>query len=352
MTSPRALLPGGNEACPRHDPAGRCRLRCRDGRLLVVAAAVCLAWSLNAPSAKAETALSKTAPAAASEVHSDPEGALGLLSDLERIVDAEEYDQWFTDRHAYETILPNLLRSVCQATQAAREEALRVAEARVHSSGNARALFEQAGEVTEEVESALHHEREYEALRRALKRAPTECPFWSPPEPGFLGRQTTRKRFAFGIETGGTALLGFAGGEASIGGGGGVRFLASYRVNDRFTFLGAYQYSAGGVTRLDTASSEVTINYFVTLPLVVRFHDLAWHYELEAGYAQLRQTSNRVPSHGFRVGTGIGYSTLRVRTIIPWVGFIAAAEHFFPGGDRPPMQFIRLGARGGFFWDP
>jgi hypothetical protein len=346
------LRPSATETISQHGRARRGCPRWRCGCTLLVTTTTCLAWSLQTPSAKAETTSSQAASAAASQVESDPEGALGLLSDVERIVDAEEYDQWFTDRDAYQDILPILLQSVCRATPAARQEALRVARARAHSSEDARTLFEKAGEVTDEVEAALRREREYEALRRAVKQAPAECPFWSPPEPEFLGRQTTRKRFAIGIETGGMGMLAFSGRQASIGGGGGVRFLPSYRINDSFTFLGGVHYSAGGLTRLDAASSEVTVNYFVAMPLLVRYHDVAWHYELEAGYAQRRQTSNPVPSHGFRIGAGIGYSTLRLRTIIPWVGVIAATEHFFPGGGRPSMQLIRLGARGGFFWDP
>jgi len=351
MIAPHIHLHLMNETSPhRIRAAGRVGA-CSSGRSVGVCAAVCLAWSLCAGPARSEPAV-EAAPTPSDQVAADPEGALGLLSDLERIVDAEEYDQWFTDDEAYDNVLPALLQSVCRATPAARQEALRVVQHRSRRSGNPRTLFQQAGEITDDVERALHDERKYEALRRAVQQAPAECPFWSPPEPEFLGRQTTRKRVALSVETGGLAQVRIAAGEANIGGGGAARLLGSYRFNDSFTVLGGYGFSGGAMVTLDTASSEVIINYFSAVPVLLRYHDVAWHYEFETGYVSLIQADNRVPSRGFRIGAGIGYSTLRLRTIIPWVGIIVAGEHYFRGGGRPPMQFVRIGARGGFFWDP
>jgi hypothetical protein len=351
MIAPHIPSPLMTGSSPQRTPEG-VRLRpCTGRRPLGVAAAACVAGSFYASPALSEPT-QQNAPAPSGEVAADPEGALGLLSDVERIVDAEEYDQWFTDGEAYANVLPALLQSVCRATPAARREALQVARRQARRSGDARALFQQAGEITDAVEQALHDERKYEALRRGVEQTHSECPFWSPPEPEFLGRQTTRRRFALSVETGGLAQLRIAAGEANIGGGGAARLLGSYRFNDSVTLLGGYGFSGGAMVTLDTASSEVIINYFSAVPVVLRYHDVAWHYELETGYVSLIQADNRIPSRGFRVGAGIGYSTLRLRTIIPWVGFIVAGEHYFRGGGRPPMQFVRIGARGGFFWDP
>ena len=282
----------------------------------------------------------------------DTEGAVGLLSDVERIVDAEEDAAWFVDAHAYESLMPDLMPSVCRASPGARQEALGISALRRRAAGDARALFSRTQQVDDTVARALHFERQHEAMTRALAQADEQCPFWMRPQPGFRGRQTTRERFALSIETGGLGQLRIAEGDAHLGGGGAGRLLGSYRFGGDVTVLGGLEFGGGAMVRPNTSASEFVINYLPAVPLVFRFHDIAWHYEIETAAVGIFQADNTRPSFGARVGAGMGLSALRVRSFLPWAGFIVAGEHYFAGGGRGPQQFLRAGVRVGFFWDP
>ena len=157
---------------------------------------------------------------------------------------------------------------------------------------------------------------------------------------------------ALSIETGGLGQLQIAEGRAHFGGGGAGRLLGTYRFGTTVTLLGGLEFGGGAMVRPGTSASEFVINYLPAVPLVLRFHDAAWHYEVETAAVGLFQADNTNPSFGVRGGAGLGFSALRLRSIIPWAGFVLAAEHYFPGGGRPSLQFIRAGVRVGFFWDP
>jgi hypothetical protein len=118
------------------------------------------------------------------------------------------------------------------------------------------------------------------------------------------------------------------------------------------TVLGGLEFGGGAMVRPQTSASEFVINYLPAIPVVLRFHSVAWHYEVETAAVGLLQADNTRPSYGVRVGTGVGFSTLRVQSILPWAGFVVAAEHYFRGGGRPRQQFVRAGLRVGFLWDP
>src|SRR4051812_14048076 len=79
----------------------------------------------------------------------DVEGARSLLSDVARVVAAEEVDDWFADREALRAIEQHLLPSVCRATPEARAAALGGLRQRAAELGDAKALFTKRGELTD-----------------------------------------------------------------------------------------------------------------------------------------------------------------------------------------------------------
>src|SRR5450432_916466 len=135
--------------------------------------------------------LSSSLPAHAA----DPEGARGLLADVDRIVAGEESEGWFGDDDAFRSIEQALLESTCRATPDARAAALTTLRAQNASAGDPRALFAAAHEMSEPVTEALTIDRQRRALELALSRVDAQCPFWVLPAPGFKGLQSDRQRF-------------------------------------------------------------------------------------------------------------------------------------------------------------
>ena len=281
----------------------------------------------------------------------DSEGTRSLLSDVARVVAAEEVDDWFTDREAWRSVEEHLLPSLCRATPVAREAALEELRARHAALGDAKALFDQHGELSTAVTAALTAERELTSLERVLQRQ-GECPFWIRPEPGFRGLQSDRHRLTVSIESGGDVQFRRAQHHWTFGAGGGGRLLFGWGFDGRYTLLAGPQFGGSALLRPNTNASEFVINYFPAIPIVFRSRQLTWHYELEAAPVALFEADNTRLSYGARIGGAFAFTALRRRNVLPWAGLALAYEYYFEGGGRGPVHFLRGGVRIGLPWDP
>jgi hypothetical protein len=278
--------------------------------------------------------------------------AAGLLSDIERIVAAQQTAGWFVEKEALDAIDEAVMESLCRTPPAARQLALDELERRHALTGDARALYRAAGEtMTSAVNDALFVERQLAALRSGIQRV-DECPFWVRPSPEFQGLQTDRNRFTLSLETGGNAQIRQTEGAWTLGGGGLGRLLAGYGFEGRFTALAGIEFGGGAMLEPHTNPTQFVINYFPAIPIVFRIHDVAWHYDVEAAPVALFQADNGAFSFGVRGGLGAGVSALRTRGVIPWAGVALAYEHYVPSGGRSRAHFIRGGLRVGIVWDP
>lgn len=278
--------------------------------------------------------------------------AESLGADLERIVDAQESAGWFVDADAVNDARTALLESVCRVPVAARAEALAALEAEHRAAGDARSLYEaEHHELTELVERALFVERKLVALRTAMTWAARDCPFWVEPDAEFGGRQGDRDRFTLSFESGGNAQVRRTGGALTIGAGGVGRLLGGYGFGGSVSLYLGLEFGGGAMLKPRVQPTEFVVNYFPAVPLVLRFHDVAWHYDLEAAPVALFQADNGSVSYGARLGFGIGVATLRTRGVIGWAGAVGMVEHYFERNARPAADFLRGGVRVGVTWD-
>ncbi len=284
-------------------------------------------------------------------VADDTEGARSLLSDVARIVAAEEVDDWFSDREALQSIEEHLLPSVCHATPKAREAALAGLRKRHAELGDAKALFAKQGELSSEVNAALTAERQLTALERALARQ-GECPFWIRPEPGFQGLQSDRHRFTLSIESGGNVQFRRTQSHWTFGAGGAGRLLAGWGFDGRYSLAGGAEFGGSALLRPNSNASEFVINYFPALPLVFRSRQLTWHYDVEVAPVALFEADNTRLSFGGRIGGAFAFTALRRRNVLPWAGLALSYEYYFEGAGRAPIHFLRGGLRIGLPWDP
>jgi hypothetical protein len=282
----------------------------------------------------------------------DAEGAAGLYSDLERIIQAEETEDWILDQHEYETLLPNLLDSVCRTSPAARHATLERVRSEFEQGPDPKQMFVREGHLTSEIEDALTLQRRYEALKLALART-DQCPFWVVPQYGFPGRQSDRHRFTLGIESGGNLQFRQTAGAWTFGGGGLGRILPAYGFSDRWTALMGIEFGGGAMLKPGGGpETEFVINYFPAIPMVLRYRDIDWHYDIEVGPVGIFQADNTRLSYGVRVGGAVGVFSLRTLSVLPWAGLAMTYERYFENSARPAAHFIRGGLRVGIVWDP
>lgn len=281
----------------------------------------------------------------------DSEGAGALLSDVARVVAAEEVDDWFADSEALESIGQNLLPSVCHASVEARAQALAQLRRRHAELGDARRLFAAQGRLSSEAREALSAERQKVALERTLDRQ-GECPFWVRAAPGFHGLQSDRKRFTLSIESGGNVQFRFAQRHLTFGAGGAGRLLLGWGFDGRHSLLLGPEFGGSALLRPNTNASEFVINYFPAVPVVFRTRQLTWHCDLELAPVALFEADNTRLSYGARAGGVFAFTALRRRNVLPWAGLAVAYEYYFDAAGRGPIHFFRGGLRIGLPWDP
>lgn len=281
----------------------------------------------------------------------DLEGARSLLSDVARIVAAQEVEDWFSDREALRAIEPHALASVCRATPEARAWALAGLRKRRAELGDARELYQQDGRLSDRVEAALTAERELLVLEAVLARV-GECPFWVPPQPGFRGLQSDRKRLTISIESGGNVQFRRTLSHWTFGGGGLGRLLFGYGFDGRTSLLLGAEFGGGAMLRPGTNASQFVINYFPALPVVLRNRYLTFHYDVELAPVAVFQADNTRVSFGGRVGGTFAFTALRRRNVLPWAGLAVSYEYYFEGAGRAPTHFLRGGLRLGLPWEP
>ena len=281
----------------------------------------------------------------------DLEGARSLLSDVSRVVAAEEVDDWFADREAMVSMEQHLLPSVCRATPDARAAALAGLRKRTAELGDPKRLFAEQGELTDQVRAARTADRRLRALERALGRQ-DECPFWIRPEPAFRGLQSDRRRFTLSVESGGDVQFRVARQHVTFGAGGSGRLLGGWGFDGKYSLLFGPELGGSALLRPNSNASEFVINYFPALPLVLRSRQLTWHYELEAAPVALFEADNTRLSYGARIGGAFAFTALRHRNVLPWAGLALSYEYYFDGGGRGPIHFFRGGLRIGLPWDP
>jgi len=291
-------------------------------------------------------------PGVAAEPPEPAYAARSLVLDIERIVDDEESAGWFVDDDAIVSMKRSLLESVCRTPPVARDLALAELKRASAREGSARSLYEAEGrKVTALVERARVAERRLLALRTANGWAREQCPIWVEADAAFRGRQTDRDRFALHLESGGNAQIRITEGTATIGAGGVGRLLLGHGFGGDLSLLVGLEFGGGAMLRPGADSTEFVVNYFPAIPVVLRLHDIAWHYDFELGPVALFQADNERLSYGFRVGGAVGLSGLKTRGVVPWAGAVLMFEHYFPNGRRAATEFLRGGVRVGVSWD-
>jgi hypothetical protein len=138
----------------------------------------------------------------------------------------------------------------------------------------------------------------------------------------------------------------------TLGAAGAGRLLAGHNFDAKVTLLAGLEFGGGAMLEPNTEPTQFVVNYFPAVPLLLRLHDLAWHFDLELAPVAVFQANDSDVSFGARGAFTVGISALRTRGIIPWAGLGVATEYYVESGGRPQALLIRGGLRVGAVWDP
>jgi hypothetical protein len=295
--------------------------------------------------------ISLSASAFSTAAHASPPDE-ALIHDLSIIIEAQQSSGWKIDRYEYEEMMPDALQSVCAATDATRNVARDTLGRRIDALGGpVEDAYRRLGRSESAIKELLFTTRVFRLLTEATRRAASECPFWITPSLAFHGLQTDAGRFILSLQSGGLLALQYLDRRVMPGAGGSGRLLVGRGLDERWTVLGGLEFGGIALFQQDEASTNFPVNLVVGLPVVLRRHDLSWHYELELAPIGFLTGTDLRPSYGVRVGGLLGISTLRIRRIIPWGGVGLGVEYVFGNRVRPMTMSVKGGFRLGFDWD-
>lgn len=277
----------------------------------------------------------------------------GLLHDLKKIVEVQQSLGWKIDKYELEEMIPDALLSVCRASEDIRSAAATEIEARVDALGGpVEDAFHRNNGSLSGLGELMFMSRVRTLLAEATRRAPAECPFWMKPEPDFQGLQLDAHRFTLSVEGGGLFMLQHVGaGHFEIGAGGSGRLLLGRGLDEHWSLLAGPELGLGALFDQTETGTNFPIQFAAAVPVVLRHHDISWHYDFELAPVGFFTWDNLNVSYGARVGFLLGVSTLRVRRIMPWAGLGVSAEYLFANEARGALQNVRGGVRVGFDWD-
>ncbi len=271
-----------------------------------------------------------------------------LYDDLRRLVETEQRTTWMIDRYEIEQLMAPALVSVCQVEPARRTALKAWLQDRIAQDGGpARARYE--ADPDADLDEVLALERVALLLDSATAVTAKDCPFWLEPDPEFSGLQGSRRRLVILGESQG-GLAGYLRDEKfTIGGAGSGRLLLGYGFEDVTLALGA---EVGGNGEFNVESSEITAGIAAAVPILLRFHDHTWSYDVElAGLSHWRDGALTWPP-GFRLGGRVSVSGVRIGSFLPYLGGWIGYEFLPAHGDVPVVHTIKIGTIVGFDWDP
>ena len=265
--------------------------------------------------------------------------------DLNRIVAAIELDGWFMDNKAYDEALDQFMPSICRAPGGVVKDLQNQLSLQLQENGDPRVLFKKQEKMTDEVELSLHIERQMTLLNMANKQKPN-CPFWVNDLAPFTPRQSGAGRLRLAAESGGLLQFKFDKNLFKTGGGGAARFFGYYGISTSHSMLLGLESGGGAFVNPEAPEDDVDIRFFPAMPFIFRSHFGAWHFDLETALVATFSVDKFEPVPGWRAGTMVGFSTLRLRNFLPWAGLAVAVEQY-PNSKEFPGYLVKVGFRAG-----
>jgi hypothetical protein len=289
-----------------------------------------------------------------------------LVFDVRKVVEIQQSSGWKIDRYEYEKMMPDTLLSVCRTTEETRSLALAVLRREItRLDGPLEEALKKNGNKIDDIKPLLFATRVEHTLSEAMRRAPTECPLWVTPKANFRSIQVAADRFTLTAEGVGSAMLQYSAVHPAgttgitLGGGGGGRLLLGRGFGQDWSVRVGPEFGVVALVQRENNSTTLPLQFVAAVPVVVRYTDISWHYNLEAAPLAMlteQDLAEKRPAkylrYGARVCVMIGISTLQVRSFIPWAAAWAAAEVFPETTDnRSLLLNLKGGVRAGVDWD-
>lgn len=282
--------------------------------------------------------------------------ASALYRDLERLVTVRQAAGWEIDRLEIEQIASAALMSACQVEPAQRLALRDWVDARIQALGGpVGEAYRRRGRDMARVADLLVLTRVRLLLDRTISVAPTDCPFWVEPDPGFRGRQTSEGRWQVSLSGGGRANMVLRDDGADLEFGGASRAMFGRVLENSLGLYAGLEVGGGAGVPKDPSGNRTSLvlGVDVVAPVMLRYYWVNTFLDVEVGYlAHATEEDWRDVAHGVHVGVYVAGRAMRVRWFFPGAGFGVAYEQTFSGaGDDEPLHLLKVGFRGSLDFD-
>jgi hypothetical protein len=292
-----------------------------------------------------------------------PEGGAeaALYRDVRTFVRSHARDAWTVDRVALEAVAPGVAVSACQAGPEARRGVLAWLEERIASEearlgGPPEVVWRRTRDL-EPLEGVVELRRIRAAISAIDARSEADCPFWLPPDPGFVGTEGDADRWVLYLESRGGGGVNLRGSDVALSGDGAGRLLLGRGLGPNVTLAAGLEVGgAGRFERRDQvgggSANEVTGVIGGALPVVLRLADAGEVVDFELAATAFLDGGQSLPP-GVRAAIAWGLVTPRVGgAFSPMALFWVGWEYHPRRGDEAPFHMIGLGTRVGVDIDP
>jgi hypothetical protein len=277
-----------------------------------------------------------------------------LFVDLRKSVELSESTGWYVDESQLRNNAENILRSACQVDPALRDDLDAWLSGQIElAGGSAEQVYLAHGKDLGAADKVLALERTRMFLRYANQHAATDCPFWLTPKDDFIGVQGDAHRFVLLAETNGFGSLVIEGSNAALGGGGGGRLLVAHGIGPQLTLaVGGEVGGVGAFVPNDKGGRGLDTTFTAGVPILLRWTRYSRLLDFEVAPVARLNPGEPVLPPGIRSSVGVGLTTMRASSFMPyavlWVGY----EYHPASNDSPRDHSMLIGTRVGIDWDP
>jgi hypothetical protein len=272
--------------------------------------------------------------------------------DLRKAIQLSEDSGFVIERVQLRANEEQAMRSVCQVEPALLDDLEAWLTSQIALAGGpADQRYRENGGDLGAISETLTLERTRTLLRHARSHAASDCPFWLRPSSHFEGVQGDAGRFVALAETHAYASYVFDAKIPALGGGG--RVFLGHGLGPRWTLaVGGELAASGQLVTTHNSGRAVTSTFSAALPVLLRLSRFSRLFDIElAPVMRFDPGQNGLPPGG-RVELGVGLSTMRSSTFMPYAMLYMGYEHHLHTSTRNADNTLQIGTRLALDWAP
>lgn len=250
-----------------------------------------------------------------------------LIRDVDHLVQVAEQTNWHIDTEELKSLRTDILLVICPASDALRQESLRILTERVAQHGDLKEQYALANQELAAIKLPLRHHRSLLLFKSGLDRAKEDCPFWMGQASPYTERHRPTEQFLLGFDGGGMFNVTPNSKPLRFGFGGSSRLSIGYGTSHNTIWRFGLEFGGAGLLDKEIEVDEVDVQFFAGLPIAFRYLWQIWFVETDLGPIALGLPWKQKPDVGGRVSAMFGFASPKISKVQPWAGLRFSTDY-------------------------